>query len=150
MQSPPPLCKLGELSHLRGADAILHKFRYGGLHLMDIPDFIQIFPDNRHLLLQRSRHLPQHQALSGIVQNGLTSIAGFLKNTVGKPSEAQHVNIHNRMARMLHHKVHLGLHGELVGHDQQIVFLRAADGFLNDIVMQFSALSGAGSAKVKL
>ncbi len=85
---------------------------------MDIPDFIQILPDNRHLLLQEGRHLPQHQTLSGIVQNRLTAVAGFLKNTVGKPPEAQHVNVHNAAAVAGIHQIHLCLHGKLVGHQK--------------------------------
>ncbi len=117
---------------------------------MNIADLVQMAAENRKLLLFLSGHLAKHQTFSCVIQNRQFLSAHFLNDPVSQSSETQHVNIHNRMARMLHHKVHLGLHGELVGHDQQIVFLRAADGFLNDIVMQFSALSGAGSAKVKL
>ena len=117
---------------------------------MNIADFLQVASENREIFPLLSRHLAKHQTLSRIIQNRQFLAAHLFHNPMGQSAEAQNVNIHNRVAGMFHHQVHLGLHGKLIRHDKQVIFIRMLQGLVYDMVMQFFALAGARSAEIKL
>ena len=84
---------------------------------MDISGLIQVPSDNGCLPLQFPRYFTEHKALARIVQHRPLIRPHLFHNPVGKPSEAEYVDIHNPPVRMHRHQIHLGLHCKLMGHD---------------------------------
>ena len=150
IQRPAGSGILGQLLHLLQADTVLHKLGYGRLHLMNIADLMQMGSHHLKLPLTLLRHLAQHQAFARIIKHRHILTAHLLQNTVRQSAKAQNVNVHDDMAGMLHHQIHLRLHGKLIRHDEQIVRLRMPLRCLYDIFMQPPALAGAGCPEIKL
>ena len=91
---------------------------------MDVACLIQVAADDRRLPLQLPRNPAQHQALAGIIKHWPLIRPHLFKNTVGKPSEAEYVNVHDPLLRMHHHQILLRLHRKLIRHDDQEIPIR--------------------------
>ena len=122
-----------QLPHILRADAVLHEFGDGALHLVDIALSVEEAPQGGQLLLQAGRHLLEHQALARVVQHGNLPAAHLLQDAVPQAPEAEHVYVQDAAPVAQEHQVFLGLHGELVGHDDQEVLLWILQGPAGDL-----------------
>jgi hypothetical protein len=104
---------------------------------------MQMRTQHPKLPLALLRHFPKHQALTRVVQDRHIFSAHLFQNPMRQSAKTQYINIHDDMPRMLHHQIHLCLHGELIRHDEQIIGFRTALRCLDHIVMKPFALAGA-------
>ena len=117
--------------HIVRTKTILHKLGNRRLNFADIPRFADIALHNAKRLFTLRRNPAQHKALARIIQNRSVISSCLLKNPVRKPSETQHINIHNALIGVQFHKLKLRLHRKLVRHYNQIIDLRIFQGLLN-------------------
>ena len=124
-------------------DPVLHELRQYRLHLMDIARLIQTRPDHRGFLLQPSRYPADHQALSRVIQHRPGILSHLFKDPVGQTRKGKRVDVHDPLPGMQPHQFRLGLHAELIRHDEEKILLRMLHGTLYDLTVQRRALSCA-------
>ena len=99
---------------------------------MDVALPVEEAAKRRQLVLQIRRHLLEHQALARVVQHRGLPSAYLLQDAVAQTAEAQDIDVQDATAVAQEHQVLLGLHGELVGHDDEEALLWVLQGAAGD------------------
>ena len=85
---------------------------------------MQISLQNRKLWLQFTCQLLKDQVLSGILQHLQRILSQFLKDTVCKALEAEHIHVEDRMVFLPSDKLPLCRHRKLLRHKHIVRALR--------------------------
>ena len=116
---------------------------------MDIALLVQETSHGRKLFLQIRRHFLQHQAFAGVIQYRHLFGPHFLQNAVAESTEAQDIDIQDAIPVTAHDQILLGLHGELIRHNDQEIPARLLCRPLHDLFIDSVAFARPGRAKTE-
>ena len=110
-------------SDLFRCDVVLHKLGDHGFDLRNHPQTPDTAGKHAQFILFLFGDPPQKKALSDIIQHRPRIRSRLLENPVRKPPERQNIDVHDPVARAGFHQFLLRLHGILVRHHEEDVFL---------------------------
>ena len=93
------------------------------------------------------QNLAQHQRHAQILQNILRLIAALVKNPVGKPVKAQHINIKISVKRMCLHQLPLHFQTELFRNDDITILFWILSGQTDGLLQDHFRLALAAAAR---
>ena len=106
------------------SDIVLHEFRKERFDFVQTAGAVHLAAQVGQIPGSFLGQFPQHHAFSRVGQDGAGIAPHLLEHPVGQALEAQHIDIQDALARGLLHHGPLGLHGELLRHNDIIKYIR--------------------------